>query len=645
MVEASSNTCWEDRATSNWWPYISDANFFWSRSQESVIASWKRWWEHCSACNISQQWWAQHEQWFHGDHAGPPRVAGAGAVFLPRSLLGVGGDSVIENITCFVVSSFCSWQCKPMSWVDVQHKCLCMQEWGSWSLVRCRSLRFILFWERDLGLFLLVVAGRSWCAAMIGAHLVWRKHMKNKRHQTRDAGMINKTWHKWWRSSARQDIRLQTFLSILFVVGHDHGLVENSALVRKPHINICAPIVFNVHLLALGSKIIVLGFTVGVLLLESSPHAYFLLTKFTTGHVCDVICVIGPDTRFCWLFALQMLAAGLANLLEVPAVNWHVIQTQIHSCLCVTCLFLDLLLGTFPWKWVWALNTDHCVIAWFSGFGAPLIFLSTARWCANVGFQESEFPGVFWIHVVWSHLCVVCACLSFWWTFKPKVLAPLWLSAWLLALEEYPGGGSVRMARCGLVGRSDKNWAMMIANPWFWTTNLSAMKVHASMRFGTKVEGLWCGHAWRSRTQSPTSAVLGTSKTTLDWTKLSGACVPSKPLPLLATVFSGKHSWSAEAMLSRLVPWARHMKSFACSQMMDFNSNPKLQCKKQWCRTQFLPLATSFLALIAFTEHLAMLRFVFFDFSFCFSCFFVDVPDDTGLDKIERCMCARPLPL
>ena len=35
-----------------------------------------------------------------------------------------------------------------------------------------------------------------------------------------------------------------------------------------------------------------------------------------------------------------------------------------------------------------------------------------------------------------------------------------------------------------------------------------------------------------------------------------------------------------------------------------------------------------------------MLRFVFFDFSFCFSCFFVDVPDDTGLDKIERCMCA-----
>ena len=27
------------------------------------------------------------------------------------------------------------------------------------------------------------------------------------------------------------------------------------------------------------------------------------------------------------------------------------------------------------------------------------------------------------------------------------------------AAEEHPGGESVRMARCGLVGRSDKNWA------------------------------------------------------------------------------------------------------------------------------------------------------------------------------------------
>ena len=31
------------------------------------------------------------------------------------------------------------------------------------------------------------------------------------------------------------------------------------------------------------------------------------------------------------------------------------------------------------------------------------------------------------------------------------------------AAEEHPGGESVRMARCGLVGRSDKNWATMIA--------------------------------------------------------------------------------------------------------------------------------------------------------------------------------------
>ena len=52
-----------------------------------------------------------------------------------------------------------------------------------------------------------------------------------------------------------------------------------------------------------------------------------------------------------------------------------------------------------------------------------------------------------------------------------------------------------------------------------------------------------------------------------------------------------------------------------------------------------LPLATSLLVLVSVTEHLAMLRFVFFDSSFSFSCSFVDV-QDAGLDKVERCMCA-----
>ena len=93
--------------------------------------------------------------------------------------------------------------------------------------------------------------------------------------------------------------------------------------------------------------------------------------------------------------------------------------------------------------------------------------------------------------------------------------------------------GSVRMARCGLVAEcqefGDDDCQSMILN-----NELVGYE-------GACKHELW-GHAWRSRIQSPTSGVLGTSKTTLDWTRLSGACVPSKPLPLLATVLSWKHS-------------------------------------------------------------------------------------------------------
>ena len=67
------------------------------------------------------------------------------------------------------------------------------------------------------------------------------------------------------------------------------------------------------------------------------------------------------------------------------------------------------------------------------------------------------------------------------------------------------------------------------------------------------------------------------------------------------------------------------MKSFACSQVVSHT---------------ILPLATSLLVLVSVTEYFAILRFELFDSSFVFSCFFVDVQDDTGLDKVERCMCA-----
>ena len=52
-----------------------------------------------------------------------------------------------------------------------------------------------------------------------------------------------------------------------------------------------------------------------------------------------------------------------------------------------------------------------------------------------------------------------------------------------------------------------------------------------------------------------------------------------------------------------------------------------------------LAVATSLLVLVSVTEYFAMLRFELFDSSFLFSCSFVDVQDDTGLDKVERCMC------
>ena len=100
MVEASSNTCWEDRAISS------------DREARKALSH-----RGSGGENI-----AQHEQWFHGDHVGPPRVADAGAVFLPRSLLGVGGDSFIKKHHMFrgQFVLFLTMQANVLSWCPAQ---------------------------------------------------------------------------------------------------------------------------------------------------------------------------------------------------------------------------------------------------------------------------------------------------------------------------------------------------------------------------------------------------------------------------------------------------------------------------------------------------------------------------------------------